>query len=123
MRDADADPPLSAGLHRLHPSIAPRVNRNPLQAPGQDEKLRRVTVGGPDEPGDRAFYLDTGTLQHLLDVAHSTPTGQVMIPLAGLQVDVCRRRDGSIYEVWRVVGADPRPVPLLPLLRSGVGQG
>ena len=107
----------------LHPQIAPKVNPNPLQKPGTDELLRRGTTGGPDDPGDRIFIADTKTLRHLLEVAQASPLGQAQIPRCGIQVDLHQRRDGSRYEVWRLVGGKPKPVPLPPigeaLLRGG----
>lgn len=109
---------------RLHPLHAPKVNSNPLQQPGKDELIRRSTMMGPDDPGDRWFFLDTGTLRELLKVAEASPMMQARVPRCGLQVDLYRRRDGSQYEVWRVIGGKPSAVPLPPvaeaLMKGGV---
>jgi hypothetical protein len=104
--------------------IAPIVNPNPLQRPGRDTLLRRTSIGGLEQPADRWFIADAKTLERLLLLARSSPTGQARIPRCGVQVDLCRRRDGSTYEVWRIIGGEPEPEPLPPGLAGlNVGVG
>lgn len=96
-------------LNPLDPRDVLAVNGSPLQRPGADALLRTAVVGGPDRAGDRRVYLSSVLLGRLLEVARSSPMGRVQVDRAGVRVDLYRRGDGHEYEVWTLVGADPKP--------------
>lgn len=98
----------------LHPRVAPRVNSKPLQRPGADKIVRSTTMLGPDVHGDRSLHLGVETLERLLELARSSPVRQVVIPRCGVQIDLRERPDGHRYEVWRIVGGQPKPEPMSP---------
>ena len=102
---------------------APVVNPNPLQRAGSDQLLKREQIGGLEQPADRWFIADAKTLELMLDIARASPTQQVRIPRCGIQVDTCGRRDGSQYEVWRLVGGRPEPEPLPPAVQGLIRGG
>lgn len=101
--------PDTTNMDLLDPYNVLRVNKSPMQEPGRDEKLRTATVGGPALEGDRRVFLSADLLGRLLEIARSSPMGRVQVDRAGVQVDLYRRPDGHCYEVWTLIGADPRP--------------
>jgi hypothetical protein len=105
-------------LNPLDPREALSVNGSPLQRAGADTLLRTAVVGGPDRPGDRRVYLSSALLGQLLEVARSSPMGRVQVDRAGVRVDLYRRGDGHEYEVWTLVGADPKPEAMPAALRA-----
>jgi hypothetical protein len=103
----------------LDPRDVLTVNRRPVQIPGRDRCIRTSTVGGPEKGGDRRFYLSRELLADLLERARSSPVGRVQVDRAGVRVDLYERPDGHTYEVWTIIGADPRPEPM-PAVMSGL---
>jgi hypothetical protein len=93
----------------LHPNNVLKVNERPLQSPSGPRLVRTATVGGPELAGDRRFYLSSDLLAKLLDVARSSPMGRVEVQRAGLRVDLYVDGNGHEYEVWTIIGADPKP--------------
>lgn len=85
------------------------VNTSPLQVSAEHNCIKTVTVAGPSKEGDRRFYLDAKTLQELLDIAKSSIVQRVQIDRAGVQVKLFQRKDGHTYEVWKIVGLQPKP--------------
>lgn len=106
----------------LHPTNAIKVNESPLQLPGRDERLRTAVIAGPDAPGDRRVYLSCKLLEHLLDVARSSANQRVQIDSAGVRVDLYRDHGGHQYEVWTLIGREPRPEPM-PEVVQAMGAG
>ena len=98
------------------------VNRSPLQTPGKDRLVRTATVGGPGHGGDRRVFLSSDLLGQLLEVSWSSMTRRVQIDRAGLRVDLYEQPNGHRYEVWTLIGADPRPEPLPTGLASIVSE-
>lgn len=96
-------------LNPLDPRAVLTVNASPLQRPGADQIVRTAVVGGPNKPGDRRIYLSVATLSQLLDVARSSAMQRVQVDRAGVRVDLYRSDTGHEYEVWSLVGQDPRP--------------
>ena len=85
------------------------INTNPLQTSSEHNCIKTVTVAGPSKEGDRRFYLDAATLQRLLDIAKSSLVQRVQIDRAGVQVKLYQQNDGHTYEVWSIVGLQPKP--------------
>lgn len=106
----------------LDPRNALKVNRSPLQQPGKDTLIRTATVAGPDAGGDRRIFLSADLLGQLLDVARSSLTRRVQVDRAGVRVDLYQRPDGHQYEVWTLIGADPKPEGLPPGLQSAIDE-
>lgn len=102
--------------------LSPRVNDNPLQLPGTDTCLKSVVIGGPEEPGDRRLFLDVELLGHLMAMARVSGTRRVEVPRVGVRVDLYQQPNGHRYEVWKFIGANPRPEPLPPVVSSLVRQ-
>lgn len=96
----------------LDPHNVMVVNERPLQPPGRDTLERTATVGGPEREGDRRVFLSTRLLGQLLEIARLSPTGRVQVDRAGVRVDLYRSDNGHPYEVWTLIGADPRPEQL-----------
>lgn len=88
------------------------VNENPEQRPGFDRCLRSVVVAGPDVPGDRWAYLSVKLLTECLAIARASATRRARIARVGVRIDLYQRKNGTTYEVWTLVGADPKPEPL-----------
>jgi len=104
-------------LNPLDPRAVLKVNARPLQQPGQDTILRTAVVGGPDKAGDRRVYLSARLLDDLLARARSSPMQRVVVDRAGLRVDLYADARGHEYEVWTLIGADPRPEPVPDFVR------
>jgi hypothetical protein len=104
-------------LNPLDPREVLTVNRSPLQRPGQDTLLRSAVVGGPDKAGDRRVYLSAKLLGTLLEVARASAMQRVVVDRAGVRVDLYADGRGHEYEVWTLVGADPRPEPIPDFVR------
>lgn len=100
------------GLGYLHPNEVLKVNKRPLQPPGRDELLRTAVVAGPEMAGDRRVFLSVDLLTRLLDTARSSATRRVQVDRAGIRVDLYRNASGHQYEVWTLIGADPKPEAL-----------
>ena len=100
------------GLGYLHPKEVMKVNERPLQPPGRDTLLRTVVVAGPELAGDRRVFLSVDLLARLLETARSSPVRRVQVDRAGIRVDLYREHGGHQYEVWTLIGADPKPEPL-----------
>jgi len=96
----------------LDPRNVMKVNERPMQLPGRDELLRTATVGGPEKAGDRRIFLSKGMLSNLMEVAQSSPTGRVQVDRAGVRVDLHVDGNGHQYEVWTLIGANPKPEQL-----------
>jgi hypothetical protein len=96
-----------------------RVSETPLQQPGQDRIIRRSVVAGPDISGDRRWFADAKTLGRLLEIARSSPMMRVEMSHVGVEVTLYERQDGHRYEVWKLVGCDPRPEPAPPFVTGG----
>ena len=86
-----------------------QVQTTPLQLPSQDEVLRRYQLGGPDKLRDVRMYLDLADLEHLVEMARKSPARRVVLPSAGIVMEVHRSRGGHIYEVLKVVSRQPQP--------------
>jgi hypothetical protein len=110
-------------LNPLDPRAVLTVNASPLQRSGGDVLLRTAVVGGPEKEGDRRVYLSSTLLAKLLEVARSSTMGRVQVDRAGVRVDLYKQPDGHTYEVWTLVGADPRPEPLPAALQALPGTG
>lgn len=104
-------------LNPLDPRAVLTVNASPLQRPGADTLLRTAIVGGPDKPGDRRIYLSVATLSHLLDVARTSPMQRAIVGHAGVRVDLYVTPHGHEYEVWQLVGSQPKAEPVPDLVR------
>lgn len=109
---------MSTDYNPLDPGNALEVNERPLQSPGLDRRLRTATVAGPEVGGDRRFYLSATLLEMLLDVARSSPTQRVRVDRVGLRVDLHVDGRGHQYEVWTLIGADPKPEELPEAIRN-----
>ena len=96
----------------LDPRNVMKVNARPLQPAGRDTLLRTATVGGPEKEGDRRVFLSVDMLSRLLETARSSPTQRVQVDRAGVKVVLYADHSGHQYEVWTLVGADPRPEQL-----------
>jgi hypothetical protein len=97
----------------LDPKRQLKINRNPIQRPGQDVLLRETVFGGPDACRDVRLYLDAATLEHLLDIARQAASQTCFIGQAGICIQVYQNGDGHTYEVWKIVGTEPRPVRVM----------
>lgn len=86
-----------------------RVNEAPLQIPDRDERVRTVTVGGPETRRDARLTLSVAELEGLLEVARASPTRRVVINECGFKIDVFRAPSGYVYEVWHFSGRPPVP--------------
>lgn len=104
-------------LNPLDPHAVMKVNASPLQRPGADKLLRTAVVGGPEKPGDRRIYLSVATLAHLLEVARTSAMQRAIIGHAGVRVDLYATPGGHEYEVWQLVGSQPKPEPVPDLVR------
>jgi len=113
-----ADP---TDLNPLSPKNIITVNSRPLQPGTGDTLLRTAVVGGPDKGGDRRMYLSTKLLSHLLEISRSSQMMRVMVDRAGVRVDLYRTPHGHEYEVWTMVGADPRPEPTPAFVSAATG--
>lgn len=76
-----------------------------LDRPNQDPVLRvwRLLEGSP-APGDSRMYLDTKALQHMLDVAKSSPTGRAVIHAVVVDVELREAGNGHRYQVLKFDG-------------------
>lgn len=96
-------------------ALSERMHEKPLvQLPGRPERIRRFTIGGPEEPRDRRLELDTATLRKLLDIAEQSEAGIVVIRQAGLDVSTWRNQAGHQWDQLTITGLEPKPkrVPL-----------
>ena len=83
------------------------VNRTPLQISGQDEVLRRYTLGGGDR--DIRMFLSQAELEYLLEVAKRSKTRRACLPSAGVELTVMRSHGGHQYELLKLVSKEPVP--------------
>lgn len=80
-----------------------------FQKPGQDERIDKFAIGGEEgDRTDRRIYFDREGLAELVKRAQSSLTGRCVLDFASLTIEVCRGKDGHVYEVWTFGGA-PRP--------------
>lgn len=108
-------------LNLLDPHNIMRVNASPLQPGTGDTLLRTAVVGGPEAPGDRRIYLSANLLARLLECARSSAMMRVVVDRAGVRVDLYCTPHGHQYEVWTLVGADPRPEPTPEFIQDASG--
>jgi hypothetical protein len=87
-----------------------KIKRNPIQRPGVDRCLRQTTFGGPDAGRDVRLYLDKAGLRELLEIASKSNIGTAVINMAGLEISVYESQGGHTYEVWRIIGLQPKPL-------------
>ena len=87
-----------------------KIKRNPIQRPGVDRCLRQTTFGGPEAGRDVRLYLDKAGLRELLEIASKSNTGTAVISMAGLEISVHQADSGHTYEVWRIIGLQPKPL-------------
>ena len=81
----------------------------PLQIGGQDQILRRYSLGGPHTLRDTRCYLDRADLEYLLAIAKASPTQRVVLPCAGLTWELRRSREGHQYEIFKIMSRTPQP--------------
>ena len=93
----------------LDPKNVLKINVSPVQRPGTDRLIRTAVVGGPNKEGDRRVYLSVELLKNLLEIARSSPMRRCEVTRAGVRVDLYLTPNGHQYEVWTLIGANPRP--------------
>lgn len=108
-------------LNPLNPRNIMEVNSRPLQPGTGDTLVRTAVVGGPEKGGDRRVYLSVKLLAQLLDCARSSNMQRVIVDRAGVRVDLYRAAGGHEYEVWTLIGANPRPEPIPDFVKAASG--
>ena len=103
--NATTTPTLDAGFVGAELKVSDMV----VQNPSADRILRSYTLGGPETLRDVRMFLELADLEHLTNVALLSPTRRVVLPSAGITMEVRQSRDGHIYEVLRITSRQPQP--------------
>ena len=102
---ATTTPTLDAGYAKAELKVTDRV----VQNPSADKILRSYSLGGPESLRDVRMFLELADLEHLTNIALLSPTKRVVLPSAGIRMEVRQSRDGHIYEVLRITSRQPQP--------------
>tara|TARA_B100000427_G_scaffold210817_1_gene175760 strand:- start:235 stop:546 length:312 start_codon:yes stop_codon:yes gene_type:complete len=78
------------------------------KGPQGDEVCGENIIGGPLSGKDVRMYLDSKTLEVLLDVARESLVNRAVLHGVGLKVTARRGKDGNVYEVWSIVSLAPK---------------
>lgn len=92
------------------------INRTPVQIAGQDQILRRYSLGGGDR--DIRMFLSQADLEYLLEIAKRSPTRRVCLPSAGVELTVMRSHGGHQYETLKLISREP----IAERAPSGIGM-
>lgn len=98
---------------------SPFVDLLALQKPGQDERIRKFRIGGGEDRTDRRLYFDREGIETIYRLAQASLTGRCVLDFASLTVEVCRGKDGHVYEVLTFGGAPRAEGSILDEIRLG----